>query len=242
VTHEYDSLWVNYDGFRVRVGAGEDVTTEQELFDEIDIWVAHDRPGGPGRWLPRDAAAVEEAYTAARRCVPWFEGAVARLAADLQNAWGKTTTWEVTLAPDDLPWPGFEGLPFPPLDHGLMGLWETVVSVQPATDPAPPADVDGRVGYPEIRIMMTSADGSGTGHTAPFWEPTSEEDAIDELASLFEDALIEEVWGYWPTCPAHDYELEITRIDGKASWVCSEAGQVLGPVGSLTSDPHALQD
>lgn len=245
VTRESGRLWVNYDRMRVQVGAGADVTTELELFEEIDSWVAHERPAGPGRWLQRDAAAVQEAGEAASRCVPWFRAAATRLAADLENAWGVVTTWEVTDSRTDLPWPGEEQLPgWPPEDDdrhvGLHGVWETTVVAQEATEaPAPQEPGSERVSWPEIKILMTAADGSGSGHSAPYWDLTSEEDAIDELAVLFQDALIEEVWGYWPTCPAHDFSLEMTRVEGVATWVCTEAGQVLTSVGSLDRDPHA---
>lgn|GEM_PF-4635237 len=195
-------MWVNYDRIRVRVGAGADVTSEQELFEEIDSWVAHERPAGPGRWLSRDAAAVRQAEEGTRRCVPWFRAAAARLAADLQNAWGVATVWQVTESQVDLPWPGEERLPVLPPDdeggdEGRGGLRGTLVVAGEATaGPPPPTPATGRVSsWPEIKIFMTAADGSGTGHTAPYWELTSEEDAINELAWLFEDALIEEVWG-----------------------------------------------
>ncbi len=241
VTNDSGGLWVTYDGIRVQVGAGADITSEQGLFEEIDSWVAHERPAGPGRWLPRDAAAVREADHAARRCVAWFQAAATRLAADLENAWGVSTVWQVTESQVDPSWPGEERLPAMPLDNEVReGIWGELVEVGAVvTGQPPPTPVTGRVSWPEIRILMTAADGSGAGLTAPYWELTGEDDAVDELAVLFEDALMEEVWGYWPTCPAHDHALAITRVDGVATWWCSEAGQDLAAVGSLTRDPHA---
>lgn len=241
VTQESGSLWVNYDRLRVRVGDDSaEVTSEQELFEKIDSWVAHERPAGPGRWLSRDAAAVREEQQLAHRCIPWWRGAAVRLAADLKNAWGVATVWEVTESQVDLPWPGEDQLTvLPPDDEEREGIWVTEIEPGEAATVPPPASATGRMPWPEIKILMTAADGSGTGHTASYWELTSEEDAIDELATLFEAALIEELWGYWPTCPAHDFALAITRVDGVATWWCTEAGQPLTAVGSLTRNPHA---
>lgn len=101
---------MNYDLLRVRVGVDTRVTTEAQLFEELDRWVTDERPAGPGRWLPTDEAALQEAIQASRRIAPWLQAAVGRLEADLENAWGVTTVWQVVEYRADLPfpWPGVD--------------------------------------------------------------------------------------------------------------------------------------
>lgn len=102
-----------------------------------------------------------------------------------------------------------------------------------------PAPAVVRPAAPEIKILMHCSDGSGSGHTASLWEVEDEEDAVYEMVDLFEDDLVEEVWGKWPACPTHDRMLRLDRVDGAATWVCPRGHRPLARVGSLTKSSHA---
>ena len=86
---------------------------------------------------------------------------------------------------------------------------------------------------------MQSRDGSEAGHTVSLWDLKDQEDAVEELIDLFEDDLVEEVWGGWPTCPTHGRTLQLERLAGAVSWVCPRGKRPLARVGSLSKDSHA---
>ena len=61
LTVEYGALWAYYGRIRIRLaGAHADLQDEESLFEEIDSWVAFERPAGPGRRLERDQAVIDE--------------------------------------------------------------------------------------------------------------------------------------------------------------------------------------
>ena len=61
VTWGFGALRAHDGELQVRVaGSSDGAMTAEQLFDEIDGWVAFDRADGPGRVLDRDRAAVDE--------------------------------------------------------------------------------------------------------------------------------------------------------------------------------------
>jgi hypothetical protein len=61
LTVGWGALWAEYGDRRLRVAvAGAELQGPDDLFDELDSWVAFDRNAGPGRVLDRDRQAMAE--------------------------------------------------------------------------------------------------------------------------------------------------------------------------------------
>jgi hypothetical protein len=85
VTADSDALWVEYGDLRVVVaGAAPDVLDPEELFKEVDTWVAFDRIGGPGLVLDRDRAAIAEWRHRLPALQRFWQGIARRVFADVE--------------------------------------------------------------------------------------------------------------------------------------------------------------
>jgi hypothetical protein len=214
--HE-EILWVRYGGLELRVDPhGAVVIDEADLFEQVDEWVAFDRPDGPGRVLQRDRDRVERYRQDLLVMRDRYHVAARLVFADVASSTTLNPRWEIVL-------------------HNRPPLPYFPVSSPPGLHPPPPAQLteESRDQLPDPVLTLICAVGDFDLH----------DDADTELRALFnmvdavQDALIEEVHGAWPPCPAHGHPLEVEDgSDGVAVWACPRGAPTV-PVGQLVRRP-----
>lgn len=103
----WEVLWAEYGELSLRVaGEGADMGGPDELFAEIDTWVAFDRPGGPGRVLDRDRQAMAEWRARLPELRQFWEGVARRVFRGVEATTDLVPTWRVVVHEDETVWPG----------------------------------------------------------------------------------------------------------------------------------------
>ena len=227
LTVGWGALWAEYGDLRMRIaGEGVELIDPDDLFDELDRWVAFDRRAGPGRVLDRDRQAMAEW----RQRVPgvrqfWEE--VARVVfRDVEATTDLGLSWKVVVHEDEPDWPAIpDGV-----DGGIGVVGGLVLMDMPMPQP-------GRrpLNFPQIWIETPH-----TGRSLP--EMGDEAEAIGYLADMVQEEVIEEIHGAWPQCPRHPHPLEVHYPDsGHPTWRCPKAPDIGVSIGELAElgDPPA---
>jgi len=215
VTAEYGALWGYYGPIRLRLaGEGAEYQDEVELFDEIDSWVAFERPNGPGKRLDRDGTVID----AWRDRLPglqalWHEAAE-RVFRDVFATTPIRWDWRISVHEEEDV--------FPDIPSGVTGIWASV---------RPSSWVPDRrqLALPELWL---EAGGWATGLP----EPDDLIDAIVHVTDKVQDEVMEELCTTWPDCPGHGHPLHMDASDGVATWVCPAGSGVRIEIGSLSTD------
>ena len=215
LTVEYGALWANYGALRERVaGAYADPMSPAQLFEEIDGWVAFDRPAGPGVRLERD----REAMAAWRAQLPGlqrlWERAAPRVFQDVVAAAGREVPWRVVVRATETVWP--ERV----LGQGVLGIeldvGEDVVAHERELD------------FPVVQLELPHA----WIHLIPPDDPDDVEGAVADLAASIQDEITMEVHGAWPKCLVHEHPMRPASTgNGPATWECPTDDGVSVPIG-----------
>src|SRR3954447_5947906 len=89
-------LWANYGSLRIgAAGAHVDVESPEELFEEIDGWVAFERNGGVERLLARDLDHIEQWRGRLRAEQALWEEAARRVFRDVEATTNLRWHWRV---------------------------------------------------------------------------------------------------------------------------------------------------
>lgn len=214
VTSAYGVLWVNYGPLRFSVaGADVEVTSEQQLSDQIDRWVAFERHGGQQNLLDRDRASIDEWRAALPTIQALYEQAARLVFRDLEVTTSLRWHWRVSVHEDEQPPP-----PFPSRATGT-GIWisETEPGCQPSRRPA------------RLPLLWLDTDHFGTALTTGV---RSVAEAVALVADAVQDTVIEEIHGAWPACPNHGHPLALGGADG-TSWTCPTTQLPVADVGGL---------
>ena len=181
----------------------------EDLFAEIDEWVAFERPGGSGRVLGRDRQAVLQHRAALPGQLASWTGVAERVFTDIE-ATAAVLPWHLAVHEYEDAWP----------DPGVPGLhlWSHF-AVPPVERP--------RVLFPRVWLHLPH-----TWHELPPF-PDDPEDAVGDLAAMVQDDVIEEVHGAWPRCPGHHHPMALGMSAGTGIWRCPIDAGVVVRIGSL---------
>ncbi len=227
VSSGYGALWVTFGERRVRVaGAGPDVDDEQELFEDLDSWVAFDRDAGPGRVLDRDRTAVAAVLDRMPVAQRLWSTAVQRVLVDLHAT--TNLTWNCTLVvlEDEPAWMR----PRPAGESRVPGLRVRVGPIEEPTGPRTRSDMPRPVWLPRLWLECDT----GWGTTVDEEEDDAEVICAD-AAGRIAGEVVDELWQAWPPCPRHSHLLEAAVSEGRACWTCPADDAVVAPVGALAS-------
>lgn len=216
LTVDFGSLWAHYGDRRLTVaGRNPEVTSAEELFEDLDSWAAFDRQGGPGRRLDRDREAMETFRAQLPGWQQLWEQAAPRVFRDVAAAAGRDVPWRVFIRSTETGWH------VPRRAGGLHGI--EVAEFAPGEVSSHERELD----FPLITLELP--------HTwltlgAPT-DPDDGEGTVAELAGEVQDEIIEEVHGAWPECLAHAHPMVAGQdADGLAVWSCPD-GPVSVPIG-----------
>lgn len=215
VTVGYGALWGYYGRIRIRLaGQHAQLRDEKELFEEIDRWVAFERPSGPGNRLDRDRAVMDAWRARLPELQAIWERAAQRVFDDVVATTPIRWTWRISVHQDEIL--------FPDIPDGVMGIWAS-------TYPAGRAPDRRALALPELWL-----DAEGWAISLP--QPHGDTDAIVHVADKVQDEVMEELCTTWPTCRGHGHPLAIDASSDVASWVCPYGGGIVAEIGSLSSD------
>lgn len=214
MTSAYGLLWVNYGRLRFSVaGADMAVTSEQDLFERIDRWVAFERHGGQQNLLGRDRAFIQEWRAVLPQSQAHYEQGARLVFRDLEATTSLRWRWQVSVHEEEQQPP-----PFPP--HAVeAGIWisEAQTDRQPTRRPA------------RLPLVWLDTDHFGTAL------PTgvrSVAEAAALIAEAVQDRVIEEIHGAWPPCPDHGHPLALGGT-GSPSWTCPRTDLPVADLGRL---------
>lgn len=216
---EHGRLVARFGGTSLVVaGPDPDVSDPAELFEAIDSWVAHERPGGPGRVLERDArrkAAWRSRVEAARLL---WQAAIEPVLRDVRSTTSVLLDCRATVREDEVVWPG----PSPGVG-GVLGVEHPMGDPvwQPTTRPLDP---------PQLQIEILTAD-SSTMHGVPLVDDVHE--AVPDVADRVQDLVIEQVRVAWPACPRHGHPMAPGSTGAGPVWRCPDDAEVSVPIGRL---------
>ncbi|OPG11950.1 hypothetical protein [Microbispora sp. GKU 823] len=99
-----------------------------------------------------------------------------------------------------------------------------------------------------LELTVPDWDDSGCARVAfrgchgspPIWPRTGEDpgQALAEIADATQDAVMEVIWGVWPTCPDHGLGLHSELVRGAAVWRCTGGGaHTVAAIGGLRPSP-----
>ena len=75
------------------------------------------------------------------------------------------------------------------------------------------------------------------GHTFALDGAQSVADIASDIAPQVQDDVIDEMWGAWPVCPAHQHPMSPTVLEGTAVWACPGEADIAVPIGQLGDGP-----
>jgi hypothetical protein len=217
LTVGWGALWAEYGDLRVRVaGEGAELHGSEDLFDEIDSWVAFDRMAGPGRVVDRDRQAMAEWRQRVPAVRQFWENVAGRVFRDVEATTNLRLGWKVVVHEDEPVWPA--------MPDGVVG--GIVLMDMPQLSRRP-------LNFPEVWLEAPY-----TERSLP--EMTDEAEATGYLADLVQEDVIEEVHGAWPQCPRHPHPLEVHYTDSaRPVWRCPKTPEITVAIGEL-GGPGAL--
>jgi hypothetical protein len=214
VVFEFGVLSVVYGDFRYAISGTEAIDDEDELFREIDYWIAFERNNGLDfdELLDRDHAVIDAWRERLPSLQDAWQEAADRVCGDVRRTtpldWNPTVSVRETTE-----W-------FPPITAARQAVARQWVSIAPAG-----AIRQRRLLLPDFWL---SFDRYGTNL------PTDLRDVDDmtwHLAHRIQEWVIEEqdVWGAWPQCPDHGHHLDPWGDE----WVCPTTRQVRSKIGEF---------
>ena len=209
----WGALWAEYGDLRLRVaGEGVELTDPDDLFDEVDQWVAFERMAGPGRVLDRDRQVMAEWRQRLPAVRQFWEQVAGHVFRDVEATTDLCLPWEVVVHEDEPDWPAIpDGV-----DGGIVLLDMPIP--QPGRRP---------LNFPQIWIEIPH-----TGRQLP--EMDDEAEAIGYLADMVQEDVIEEIHGAWPQCPRHPHPLEVHCSDtAHPMWKCPKTPEIEVAIGEL---------
>src|SRR5829696_811856 len=196
LTVGWGALWAEYGDLRLRVaGEGAEPRAPDDLFDEIDSWVAFDRIAGPGQVLARDRQAMAEWRQRIPAVQQFWERVARRVFRDVEATTDLRLPWKVVVHEDEPDWSAIHADLMDGVDGGIDAVGGIVLMDKPMPQP-------GRrpLNFPQIWLETPR-----TGRSLP--EMADEAEATGYLADLVQEDIIEEVHGAWPECPRHPHPL-----------------------------------
>lgn len=196
LVNDSDTLWLEVEGFRVRLaGPYAEASNEEDLYELLDGWVAYNRPGGPGRWLDRDDRMLQERTQAIAVDEPHWYAANSDVWRDVLTTTSREYRWSLERVPVDTA----SGLPVRKSDQRV---------VAPAVRPD------------KLRLSLTITSSAGSveellpelGDTPAY--------AWEVIASMATSRLAEDSWLLWPRCPSDDSLLHMKQSGDVARWSC----------------------
>lgn len=217
VTAGYGALWANFGPIRTRVaGAYAEVRDEQDLFEQVDRWVAFERGGGTTNLLDRDREFIDQLWARLPEEKAVWEDAARRVFRDLETTTSLRGGWRVAVREDEEDWPA-------PPEPGRSGIWITRTTL-PA-DWRPPRRP---LLLPELWLECER-----WATSLPRGVPSFSE-AVAFVADKVQDEVIDDSWEAWPECREHGHPLNLTTNEA-AYWTCPATGVAVAEVGSLTA-------
>lgn len=214
LTVGYGALWGYYGPIRIRLaGADADLEDEASLFEEIDFWVAFERPGGPGKRLERDQAVIDEWLGRLPSVQALWIDAAERVFRDVAATTRIRWNWRIAVHEDELV--------FPEAPDGVVGFWASEV-------PAGWTPDRRQLALPQLWL---EADDWAT--SLP--EPEGLVDAIAHVADQVQEAVMEELCTTWPSCPGHGHPLEIEARGDVVHWACPQGSGFAVEIGALSA-------
>lgn len=215
VTVGYGALWGYYGPIRIRLaGQHAELRDVSDLFDEIDSWVAFDRPAGPGKRLDRDQAVMDAWRARLPDVQAIWHSAAQRVFDDVVATTPIRWEWRIAVHEDEVV--------FPDMPDGVMGIWAS-------THPAGWAPDRRALALPQLWL-----EAGNWAVSLP--EPDGATGAVVHVADKVQDEVMEELCTTWPTCPGHGHPLEIGVSEGVPTWVCPVGGAVRAEIGALQPD------
>jgi hypothetical protein len=227
------ALWACYGGVVVRAaGEAADVSGAEELFEEIDTWVAFERPAGPGRVLERDLQAMAEWRAQLAVQQPRYEAAAATVFLDIAATTSIDLGWRVAVHEEEFdlssppPWvPAGSSTAVDPPGAGVVGHELAGPGPWPAQPPTRSAP------FPQIHLETRAS--SGRGSADHLGGADDLDDAVLDVAGTVQDLVIEEVHGAWPVCPGHWHPMAPGSTTAGPVWRCPDDQGVAVPIGHL---------
>lgn len=223
LTVGWGALWAEYGDLRLRVaGEGAEPRAPDDLFDEIDSWVAFDRIAGPGQVLARDRQAMAEWRQRIPAVQQFWERVARRVFRDVEATTDLRLPWKVVVHEDEPDWSAIHADLMDGVDGGIDAVGGIVLMDKPMPQP-------GRrpLNFPQIWLETPR-----TGRSLP--EMADEAEATGYLADLVQEDIIEEVHGAWPECPRHPHPLEVHYADSAhPMWRCPTTPDTTVAIGEL---------
>lgn len=223
LTVGWGALWAEYDDRRLRVaGVGAELQTADDLFDELDSWVAFQRMAGPGRVLDRDRRAMAEWRERIPAVQEFWERVAPRVFRDVEATTNIHFLWRIVVHEDGPDWSAIRAA----VMDGGAGVGGVVGGIVAMGSPMPTL-ARRPLNFPEIWVETPH-----TGRSLP--EMTDEDEATGYLAELVQEDIIEEVHGAWPECPRHPHPLEVDYTEsGSPVWKCPKIPDITVAIGEL---------
>ena len=228
------SLWAWYGDFSVRVaGVHADMGGPQELFAEIDTWVAFDGSAGLGRVLERDLRAMTEWRAQLAVQQPRYEAAATLVFLDITATTSIDLSWRVavheeefdlTFPPPCVPAASSTAAADPPGGRAVgrefagPGPWSAYPPSRPAQSP---------------QLCLETRTSSGSGSDDHLSGADDLDDAVLDVAGTVQDLVIEEVHGVWPACPGHWHPMAPGPTTAGPVWCCPDDQRIAIPIGRL---------
>ncbi len=231
LTVGWGALWAEYGDLRLRVaGEGAELSSPDDLFDEIDSWVAFDREAGPGQVLERDRQAMAEWRKRIPAVQQFWETVARRVFRDVEATTDLHLPWKIAVHEDELDWSAVRAAVNDGVDGGITAVGGIFM-----TDGPMPQLGRRPLNFPQIWLETPH-----TGRSLP--EMADEADAIGYLADLVQEDIIEEAHGAWPECPRHPHPLEVVYTNSaRPMWGCPTTPDITVAIGEL-GGPGAAWD
>ena len=228
---EHGALRATYGGSSTVVaGPSSNGFSPEELFEEIDTWVAFERPGGPGRVLDRDLQAMADwrAWLAVQR--PMYEAAAARVFVDIEATTSIDLGWRVAVHETEVDWSAFRGV-LPSEWLATAGTGGIVGHEFDGPGPWPDGPPARSVAFPQLYLEIRTSSGSGSDEVVSGADDV--DDAVWDVAGTVQDLVIEEAHGAWPACPGHWHPMTTGPGATGPVWRCPDDESVAVPIGRL---------
>ncbi|GAB4079300.1 hypothetical protein GCU67_14665 [Modestobacter muralis] len=230
---EHSLLWAQYGGTRIAVaGPDADVRSAEELFEQIDSWVAFERHAGPGQVLERDRQAVADWRAQLAVQQPRYQAATARVFLDIRATTTIDLGWRVAVHEEELDWAALRSQLPPELLGATEGTTGGIAGHEfVGPGPWPDGPPTRPVPFPQLYLETRTASGRGSDDVLDV--ATDLDDAVWEVAATVQDLVMEEVHGAWPACPGHWHPMQTGPSSSGPVWRCPADERVAVPIGRL---------